>query len=339
MPPVGIAVVGAGPWGQTLAGAFASLADVRVRWICELDPERRARAAAAHPGARPCGDAEEALLDPEVAAVVVAVDPARHHAVAMRALAADKHLFVEKPLALSARDAEEVRAVAAARGLVLAVGHLLLHHPAVQRARQMVTRGVLGEPLSFAAHRATPGPPRKLGSAWWALAPHDVSLALHLFGDRPRTVSAKGGAWGRAEEDNEATAELRFAGGRTARIHVARFAARKRRDMTIAGSHASLTFDELAATHEALRLWRPQQGTVVMPGDRHDTLGAQCLDFVARVARGDANDGDGAHAVDVVRVLEAGERSMRQQGAPQPVTAAGSGPVAIPAPAPSLEAV
>jgi len=331
-------VIGAGPWGLTLTGAFARLPEVDIRWICELDEERLARAGTVHSAAKLTRNADEALRDPEVHAVVVAVEPARHHVVGMRALEADKHLFVEKPLALSARDAEELRAAAAARGRVLAVGHLLLHHPAVQRARQMVAAGLVGEPLTFSANRATPGAPQRLGSAWWALAPHDISLALHLFGELPATVSARGGAWGLAQEDNAATAVLRFGGARTAQIHVARFAARKRRDTTIGGSKATLTFDELAPTDEALRVSTAQRTPAIVPGDRRDPLLAQCLDFVASVARGDAAGGNAAHAVGVVRVLEAGERSMRQQGAPQPVADSGGGTLAVPEPATSFEA-
>src|SRR5262245_1595594 len=200
--PIGIAVIGAGPWGQTLTRAFAGVADARVRWICELDDERRARAGAAHPGVRLTADAEEALGDPEVTAVVVAVDPARHHEVAMRVVAAGKHVFVEKPLALSVRDASAVHRAAAARGLVLSVGHLLLHHDAIRRARQIVAEGVLGGRLTFESRRTTPGAPRRTGSAWWALAPHDISLALHLFAERPATVTATGAKWGQSGEDN-----------------------------------------------------------------------------------------------------------------------------------------
>jgi predicted dehydrogenase len=338
MSPIGIAVIGAGPWGLTLAGAFAKLPQVSVRWICELDEERRGCARAAHPDARVTADADEALRDPDVAAVVVAVEPARHHALGMRALEANKHVFVEKPLALSVHDAEELRAAAGARGRVLAVGHLLLHHPAIRMARQILTAGLLGEPLTFAANRATPGPPRKLGSAWWALAPHDISLALHLFGELPATVSASGGAWGQAQEDNAVTAMLQFSGARTALIDVARFAARKRRDTTIVGSQGRLTFDELAATDEALTLSTPQRAATPVPVDRRDPLLVQCLDFVACVTRGAAGHDNGAHAVDVVSVLEAGEQSMRRQGTPHPVAAVGCAAVAIPVAASSFEA-
>jgi predicted dehydrogenase len=327
MVATGIAVIGAGPWGLTLTGAFARLPQVEVRWICDLDEERRTRAGAAHPEARVTADLEEALRDPEVAAAVVAVDPPRHHPVCMRALAADKHLFVEKPLALTTRDAAEVQTAAAARGLILTVGHLLLHHPAIPQARQLVADDVLGAPLTFRSNRATPGAPRRPGSAWWALAPHDISLALHLFGTLPTAVAASGGDWGLSDEDNSASAVLHFAGERTAHVDVARFAVRKRRETSVEGPKAKLTFDELAAADQTLRLWTPRQGVVSLVCDRVDTLGTQCRDFAARVARNDARGGNGAHAVEVVAVLEAGERSMRCGGARQ-VVAVDTAPVA-----------
>jgi len=322
MVPSGIAIVGAGPWGMTLTAAMAGLRQVEVRWICELDDERRARAGAAHPDARVTGDLEEALCDPDVAAVVVAVDPARHHAVGMRALQAGKHVFVEKPMALSARDARDLCAAATTRGRLLTVGHLLLHHPAIRRARTIVASGVLGEPLTFVSKRVTPGAPRQPGSAWWALAPHDVSLALHLLDAVPTSVTAITDTRDQLQEDSAATAVLHFAGGRTAQIQVARFAPRKRREMTISGSKATLTFDELATADRALRLWTAQDGACHLPIENADALRAQCMDFAASVARGDARVGNGAHAVDVVAVLEAADRSMRRNGMPQPVAVA-----------------
>jgi predicted dehydrogenase len=320
MPPVGIAVVGAGPWGLTLARAFAGLEHARLSWICELDASRRAQAGRAHPDARLAETVDEVVADPDVDAVVVAVDSARHHAVGMRALLGHKHLFVEKPLALRARDADELCAAAAARGLVLTAGHLLLHHPAIRQARQLLAEEHLGEALYFESRRVTPGAPRKAGSAWWALAPHDVSLALHLFGTVPARVRATGGAWDRAGEDNVASAALEFSDGKTAHIHVARYGDSKQRQAMVAGTRATLTFDELRP-EESLRLWTPEGGSSIVACDPADPLLAQCRSFVACVARRDIRGGNGRHAAEVASVLEAGERSMRDEGVVQLVRA------------------
>jgi len=313
--PVGIAVVGAGPWGATLARAFARLDAVQLRWICELDDTRRAHARAAHPDVQATPHLDEIIADPEVAAVAVAVDSPQHRAVGMRVLEAGRHLFLEKPMALSASHAAELAAAAAARRRVLTVGHLLLHHPAIRRARQMLDDGIIGTPLYLEARRVTAGPPRTPGSAWWTLAPHDVSLALHLFGAVPESVIAVGGACGPGGEDNVATATLVFADGRSAHLHVGRFGADKQRQMSVAGTRATLSFDELA-DERPLRLRVHRRAIEVVPVDRVEPLLAQSLHFAACVARGDAAGGNASHGEAVVRVLEAGAHSMAAHGEP-----------------------
>jgi predicted dehydrogenase len=343
MTAVGVALVGAGPWGLTLGRAVARLPEIDLRWICELDPERRAIAAAIAPQARLTDELDEVLSDPAVAAALVAVDSPRHHPVGLRVLRADRHLLVEKPMALTVADAAELSALAEARHRVLAVGHLLLHHPAVRHARQLIADGVLGQPLWLEATRLAPGTARSGGGAWWTLAPHDVSLALHLFGAIPVRVTAVGrprrdaephpglpersGRSGRSEladlaelADSVAWVTLHFADGRLAHIHVARLAVEKRRGFSVVGTHRALSFDELAP-ERVLRLTDPARNgalarTEIIPVDAADALSAQCLHFAAGVARGDPSAGNGAHALAVVRVLEAGTRSMRAGGAP-----------------------
>ncbi len=319
MNPIGVAVIGAGPWGETLARTFARVPGVDLRWICELDEHRRAEARAAHPAATITAALDDVLADPAVMAAIVAVDAPRHHSVGLQVLSADRHLLVEKPLALSVADAAALCEAATVRSRVLTVGHLLLHHPAVQRAKQLLETGALGKPLYFEAARTVTGTNRRGGSAWWTLAPHDVSLALHLFEAVPITVSAVGSRGG-ADEDVATFATLNFADGRLAHLHAARFAAAKERRFSVIGSHRALSFDELAP-EPTLRLSEPTLTGPPVPIEQiaigaSDPLFAQCLHFVSSAVRGDTTGGNGAHALAVVRVLEAGARSMASGGAP-----------------------
>jgi predicted dehydrogenase len=315
MVPVGVALIGAGRWGLTVASALSKLENVDLRWICELEGERLARAAALYPRAAMTERVAEALADASVAAAFVAVDSARHHAVGIRVLESDRHLLVEKPMALSTADAAELRATADARQRVLTVGHLLLHHPAVRRARQLVVEGALGDVLCFESARLAPGPPRAPGSAWWSLAPHDVSLALHLLGAVPVAVSATGGAYGEPGHDGVAFATLHFGDHRVAHIHVGRFAAEKTRRSVVSGTRRALVFDE-AARQGCLTLHEPGRAPEEVRTDPVDPLLAQCAHFLSCVRRSDASGGNAAHALAVVRVLEAGARSMRARGTP-----------------------
>ena len=319
MNEIGVAVIGAGPWGATLARTFARIPGVNLRWLCDLDEGRCAEARAAHPEVSVTATVDEVLADPNVSAAVVAVDAPRHHSVGLRVLSANRHLLVEKPLALSVADAAALCEAATVRARVLTVGHLLLHHQAVQRAKQLLDAGALGRPLYFEAARTVTGTNRRGGSAWWTLAPHDVSLALHLFEAAPVTVSAVGTRGG-SDEDVATFATLHFADGRLAHLHAARFAAARERRFSIVGSHRALSFDELAP-EPTLRLSEPTLGGPAVPIEQiaisaGDPLFAQCLHFVSSAARGDTTGGNGAHALAVVRVLEAGARSMTAGGAP-----------------------
>lgn len=314
---VGVALVGAGPWGLKLGRAAARLPDVDLRWICELENRRLEEAAALAPTARLTGALAHALADPGVDAVLVAVDSPRHHAVGRQVLQADRHVLIEKPLAMSVADAAELSNLAAARHRVLSVGHLLLHHPAVRHARELVVEGAIGQPLWLESTRLATTPARSPGGVWWTLAPHDVSLALHFFGAVPTRVTVVGRGAG---DDAEAVAwgTLHFPDGALAHIHVARRAPEKRRGFQVVGAHGALSFDELAGDGE-LRVHdprRPEAVAAVIPVHGGDALSAQCRHFVAGVARRDPAAGNAAHALAVVRVLEAGASSMRQGGAP-----------------------
>ncbi|HLK88455.1 MAG TPA: Gfo/Idh/MocA family oxidoreductase [Polyangia bacterium] len=316
MTSVGVALVGAGPWGTTLGRAVTRVPSADLRWICELDPDRRSRASAIHPLARLTDDLGEVLDDPLVVAALVAVDSPRHHAVGRQVLEADRHLLVEKPMALSTADATDLHKTAEARNRVLAVGHLLLHHPAVKRTRELVTDGVVGKVLWLEAARLA-GPGHRDVSAWWTLAPHDVSLALYLFDATPTHVTAVGGPGRGAGAESVVWATLHFADGRLAHVHAARQAGRKQRGFSIVGTQRALTFDELAA-EDALQVHDPAGARQVesLPVAPVDALTAQCRSFVAGVASGDTTAGNSAHALTVVRVLEAGARSIAAGGAP-----------------------
>ncbi len=316
---VGVALVGAGPWGVTLGRAAAQLPNVDLRWVCELDSRRLAGAAGIAPGARLTGALDQALEDPAVDAVLVAVDSPRHHAVGRRVLQANRHALIEKPMAMTVSHAAELNTLAAARNRVLSVGHLLLHHPAVLRARQLVEAGELGQTLWLESTRLAAGAARSPGGAWWTLAPHDVSLALYFFDAVPERVTAVGHTEPGRSEETVVWATLHFADGRLAHLHVGRHAPAKRRAFTIAGTKRSLVVDELRADRPlVLSAARGQMDAVdeaieVAPAD---ALRAECAHFISAVARQDLSWSNREHALDVVKVLEAGAASIRRGGTP-----------------------
>jgi predicted dehydrogenase len=326
---IGVGVIGAGPWGLNMARAFARATVARLVGIADLDGQRLARAGAAHEGVLLAADADALLANPSVEAVAVAVDSPRHNAVARRALLAGRHVLVEKPMALALGEAVELAELAERSGLVLMVGHVLLHHPGLQRARALVSEGELGRVLYLHATRVGFGTVRPGESAWWSIAPHDLAAALYLFDAIPTTVSATGAGYLQMRQHDVAFGTLTFADGRVAHVHVSWLAPEKRRLLTVVGSHKMLTFDETDAdrplrVHD--RAFVPaaaragfigRAGEVVAPAlPSIEPLLAECEHFVERVRLGALEPGAAARALAVMRLLDAGERSMRAGGAP-----------------------
>jgi predicted dehydrogenase len=300
MSILGIGVVGAARWGSNVVRAFAATKGASLRGVCDLRPELLARVSAVHPGVRVTRSFDELLADPEVDAVALAVDAGNHHRLARRALEAGRHVLVEKPLALTVAHGEELCEVAERTRRILMVGHLLLYHPAVLLAKRAVGAGELGELRYIHAQRVNRGVVRANENVWWSLAPHDIAVAMYLFGGSPCRVSATGGSYLQtaAGIEDVAFATLTWADGRMAHVHVSWLDLEKRRTLTVVGSKNTLTIDgtlPVALADEPLR--------------------AECQHFVECVRTGQRPRSDGVQGVAVVRILDAGERSMRAGGA------------------------
>jgi predicted dehydrogenase len=172
---------GLGYWGPNVARNFAELGE--LRWLCDLSPDLLAEATVRHPEARTTTDFDELLADPELEAISIATPVVTHYELAKRALAAGKHVFVEKPPAQSGVEAEELCALAEERGLVLMPGYLLLYHPAVVKLRELLQAGDLGDLLYLYTNRQNLGVFRRDENALWSLGAHDLSVMLHLIGE------------------------------------------------------------------------------------------------------------------------------------------------------------
>lgn len=341
MSSIGIAAVGAGAWGSQVIRTLASTPGALLRWICDSNPATLARAAGTYPGVGAAAALDDALADPAVDAVVVASNAASHFKLARQALQAGRHVLCEKPLALRPGEAAELNALAERARKTLMVGHLLIYDPAIMFARSAIESGELGDVLMLHTQRTNLGTIRRRENAWWSLAPHDVAIALYLLGAAPTEVSATGAGFvqkGRGVED-AAFATLKFAGGALAHIHVSWLDPLKRRALTVVGTRKMLTFEE-SATEQRLKLFDRRAGVEkgergvrsddVLPVHRGDVFApplpaadpllVQCSHFIECVRTGRRPRSDGAQGVAVVRVLEAGQRSIEAGGAPAPLT-------------------
>jgi predicted dehydrogenase len=319
---VRIGVAGLGYWGPNLARNFSSLPNCELAWCCDPSESARKGGRQRFPGARFTSEIDELLADPELDAVAVATPVPSHAELAVRVLEAGKHCFVEKPLAQSVADAEAAVAAAEATGRVLMVGHLLEYHPGIQKLKQIVDSGELGERIYYIyGNRLNLGKLRADENALWSLGAHDVSVVLHLVGEDPLEVVAHGQSYVRAPVEDVVFCFLRFPSGLSAHLHLSWLDPHKERRFTVVGSHRMATFDDMAAEDkltvydkgfdEYADDYVPRAGGSFSPAiSKVEPLRIECEHFIECVRTGERPRSDGASGLRVVRVLEELQRSL-----------------------------
>lgn len=333
---LGLGVVGAGYWGKNLVRNFARVKRARLLAVADLSEGNRERARTLAPGARVTDDYASLLNDPAIDGIAVCTHAAAHYELARDALLADKHVYVEKPLTLEEAHAEELVALAKERERTLMVGHLMLFHPGVRWIREQLLAGNLGTPLYLYLQRLNLGIVRSDESAWWSLAPHDISIALYLLGATPNDISARGNAYLREGTEDVVFANLQFAGGQAAEIHTSWLDPHKIRKLTLVCDSKMVTFDD-TEPREKIRVYDKgaersvdyqnfaelislRQGDIWIPSlPGTEPLLLECQHFVDCVRDGVECQTPGQQGLDVVRILCAGQRSMAEAGAPMQV--------------------
>ena len=324
---VRIGVVGLGYWGPNLARNFDDLPDAELVWICDADEERLAQSGARFPDARTTTSFDDLLGDESLGAVVVATPVPTHAELAGRALAAGKHVFVEKPLALSAAEAADVAALAAERGLALMPGHLLLYHPGVAKLREIVASGDLGRLLVIYGNRQNLGKIRRDENVLWSLGAHDLSVILDLVGEEPEEASARGESFLTKGVEDIVFCYLRFPSGVVAHLHLSWLDPHKMRKITVVGDKKMAVFDDMALDHKVTIYdkgpqepvhtygeWMTRTGDIWSPKiPNEEPLRLECRRFLELV-RGEADSAPAReNGLAVVRVLEELQRSLERE--------------------------
>ncbi len=300
--------------------------------VADPDPARRAVVAEAYPGLATASCAEEVLARPDVKAVVVATPAVTHAAIATQALEAGKDVLVEKPLAMSAEEGTRLVDRARDLGRILMVGHVLEYHPAVLALRRLVDDGVLGRVRYLYSNRLSFGRLRTDENALWSFAPHDIALCLRIVGAPPTDVTCRGAAFLSPEVADVTLMGLTFPGGTQAHVFVSWLHPFKEHRFVVVGDRQMAVFDDTAPWPEKLVLYPHQVdwvgGTVPVarkaegvpvPLTADEPLVAECQHFADAVSTGRRPLTDGEGALAVLRVLSAGDRSLRAGGAPVPL--------------------
>lgn len=324
---VELAVVGLGHWGKNVVRSFSGASYSNLAYVCDRSANLVERYHSLYPQAAATTDYRVILDDARVDAVALATPAPSHYELAKAALLAGKHVFVEKPIALTVDHAEELVELAARQARKLMVGHLLEYHPAVAVMKDQVVSGELGDVYYTYCTRLNLGVVRQNENAFWSLAAHDISVILYLFGEEPDRVTANGACFLQDGIEDVVFANLHFPDGRIAQIHVSWLDPHKERKMVLVGSKKMLVFDDMHPSEKIrvfdkgaslefsavteLQTISVRHGDIHVPHiSTHPPLDAETQHFVDSIRYDTTPRSDGRDGLRVVRVLEQVERQL-----------------------------
>jgi predicted dehydrogenase len=329
---VRVGLVGLGYWGPNLLRVLSGMADVRVAWMCDLDRDRLEHFERLYPSVKATADCEDLFGDPRLDAVLIATPVFTHFDLASRSLAAGKHTFVEKPLAASSEDADELLGMADEEGLVLMCGHTFIYSPPVRAVKGLLDGEELGEVFFISSSRVNLGLHQPDVSVIWDLGPHDFSILRYWLEEMPSSISAVGRDSVVEGIPDVAFVTLRFPSGTLVNLEMSWLAPSKLRRTVVVGSKKMVVYDD--SSTEPVRIFDHgvvyedpttfgeyqlsyRTGDIVSPHvDSAEPLAIQLGDFVNAVDTETPPPGHGEICRDVVRLIEAAEESLQDGGAP-----------------------
>jgi predicted dehydrogenase len=333
--PIGIAVVGYGYWGPNLVRNIVERGEFRLMGLCERDPARAIDFSRRYPAGNVEHELDPLLLDPRVEAVSIATPPRTHYDLARRALEAGKHVMVEKPLACSSAEAEELIELAARAERVLMPGHTFVYSPPVNKVRELIQSGELGDVYFITSSRMNLGLYQADGVIS-DLAPHDLSILLYWLGRPVTRIAAAGQSIFQDGVPETAFLTVTFSGGATANVQISWLAPRKMRQMVVVGSKRMVQYDD-TSSDESVRVYDRgldvstaeapatfgeyqltyRSGDIVVPRiEAGEPLGLELADFAHAIRTGEEPRSSTALGLEIVRALEAAHRSMERAGRP-----------------------
>src|ERR1700733_2949515 len=332
--PIVVGVVGGGYWGPNLVRNFKGLPNCHLKAMCDVSEARLKHMRSLYPDVEGMTDFGHLLNGVGVDAVVVAAPVRHHYSLAKTSLLAGKHTLIEKPMASSSAQCEELIEIAESKGLVLMVGHTFLYSAPVRKIAEIVQAGDIGEIRYINSRRLNLGLFQKDINVAWDLAPHDISIILHILQEFPVVVNCQGNAHVTPGIEDVTNISLAFRHKRFATIQSSWLEPRKVREMTIVGTRRMIVYDDLQ-THEKIRVYdmrveRPPHydtfaefhysyhyGDSYIPHiKQEEPLKAECQHFLECIAHGSKPVSGGQEGLELVKILEAAGASLKANGAP-----------------------
>jgi predicted dehydrogenase len=332
-----IAVAGCGYWGPNLIRNFSSLSECKVKSVCDKDAGRLEHMKMLYPTVNTVSEFDDLVEDEDIDAIAVVTPVRSHFEFAKKSLLAGKHTFIEKPMACSSKECEELIELAERHKLILMVGHTFVYSTPVKKIREFVQRGELGDLLYISARRLNLGLVQKDINAAWDLAPHDISIILYVLDYEPVSVNCQGKSYVATGVEEVTNMTLNFANGAFATIQSSWLDPKKVRETVFVGKKKMLVYDD---TEPAEKIKIHDKRIDVPPhydsfaefqyayhyGDTYspylklvEPLKAECQHFLDCIRTGAECESSGMQGLAVVRILEAASASLKNGGGMVPV--------------------
>ncbi len=317
-----IAVIGSGYWGKNLVRNFHQLGVLKL--ICDKNENIVNQFKKQYTDVETCSDLEEVLCHEEINAIVVATPAETHFALAHKALSAGKHVFVEKPLALTEKEGQQLVKLAEQNELILMVGHILHYHPALIKLKDLINSGELGKIQYLYSNRLNIGKIRNEENILWSFAPHDISVILMLLGEMPESVYATGGSYLQRKIPDTTLTTMDFPSGVKAHIFVSWLHPYKEQKLVVVGDKKMAVFDDVS--EEKLLLYHhridwldripvaSKEEAEVVPVPTEEPLKAECQHFLECIENKQQPRTDGQEGLRVLKILQASQASLDDNG-------------------------
>jgi predicted dehydrogenase len=328
-----IAVVGCGYWGPNLVRNFHSLSDCQVKVVCDANENRLRHMQSLYHYIETSQDLEKITKDPDIDAVVIATPVRFHYEMAKKCLEGGKHIFIEKPMAASVNECKELLEVAEKKNLIIMVGHTFIYSPPVRKIKEIVDAGDIGEIQYVRSRRLNLGLFQTDINVAWDLAPHDISIILHILKEKPSSVNCQGKAHINPKVEDVTNLTLNFCNGGFATIQNSWLDPNKIREMTFVGAKRMLVYNDLEPM-EKIKIYDkrvetpPHYDTFAdfhysyHYGDMYspylkqfEPLKNECQHFLDCIKTGATPETSGEDGLRVVQILEASSQSLKQNGA------------------------
>lgn len=326
---IGVAQVGLGRWGQNIFRNLNELEEVSVKYGCDSSRAVLEKIKGRYPQVQFTQNFSRVLKDPAVKAVFIATPSQSHYRLALQALKAGKHVFVEKPITLKSSQAKQLVLLAKKKKLKLMVGHLLVHHPAMAAIKNLLKKKKIGRILFFNFRRTNLGVFRKSENALWDASVHDLATLLYLLGgEMPVKVNCEGKASFRKNIEEIVFTHLTFKNGLKAFLLANWLDPFKLRQTIIVGEAGMIVLDE-HDEQAKLKIYKKRavfnvkikdfeycdEGAEAVPCSSEEPLKRECQNFIEGIG-GKTILTDGLSGFKVLKILEAAQKSLKNNGIP-----------------------